>query len=180
MIRTRVGYAGGTRENPTYHRLGDHTETLQIDYDPLRISYEELLEIFWQAHDPAGRAWSTQYKAAVFHHSEEQKRLALETRDRLAARLGKPIHTEIIPFSRFFPAEAYHQKYYLRGNKRLLKDLERHFPQEIALMNSTAAARVNGYAGRNGSAESLKAEIKRYGLSPDGRGELLRLAGVKH
>lgn len=180
MIRTRVGYAGGTRENPTYHRLGDHAETLQIDYDPARISYEKLLEIFWQEHDPAARAWSTQYKAAVFHHDEAQKRLAFETRDRLAARLGKPIHTEIIPFDRFYPAEAYHQKYYLRGNKRLLKELQRHSPQEADLMNSTAAARVNGYAGRNGSAESLKAEIDRYGLSAEGRNELLRLVGVKH
>lgn len=178
MTRTRVGYAGGTRENPTYHRLGDHTETLQVDFDPARISYEKLLAIFWQEHDPTGRAYSTQYKAAVFHHNEEQKRLALETRDRLAARLGKPIHTEILPFSRFYPAEAYHQKYYLRGNRRLLKELQRHYPQAVDLMNSTAAARVNGYAGRSGSAESLKAEIERYGLSAEGRSELLRLAEV--
>lgn len=179
MIRTRVGYAGGTREKPTYQRIGDHTETLQIDYDPARISYEKLLEIFWQEHDPTARAWSTQYKAAVFYNNDEQRRQALATRDRLAAKLGKPIHTEIIPFSRFYTAEAYHQKYYLRGNRSLLRDLQRYYPQDADLMNSTAAARINGYAGRNGNAESLKAEIERYGLSPEGRKELLRLAGVK-
>ena len=180
MIRTRVGYAGGKKDNPTYHQLGDHTETLEVDYDPARISYEKLLEIFWEEHNPTSTSWSTQYKTAVFYHGDEQKRLALATRDRLAAKLGKTIRTEVIPFSRFYPAEAYHQKYYLRSNKPLLKELQRYYPQDEGLMNSTAAARVNGYAGRNGSAESLKAEIEHYGLSPEGRGELLRLAGVKH
>jgi peptide-methionine (S)-S-oxide reductase len=179
VIRTRVGYAGGKKENPTYHQLGDHTETLEVDYDPARISYEKLLEIFWEEHDPTSASWSTQYKAAVFYHSDEQMRLALATRDRLGARLGKPIRTEVVPFSRFYPAEAYHQKYYLRGNQQLLKELQRYYPQDEGLMNSTAAARVNGYLGRNGTAESLKAEIDRYGLSESSRQALLHTAGVK-
>ncbi len=147
MVRTRVGYAGGTQENPTYHRLGDHTETLQIDFDPERISYERLLELFWSEHDPTSRSWSAQYKAAVFYHDEDQKRLAAES--------------------------AYHQKYYLRQNKRLLRDLQRHYPQDSELMNSTAAARVNGYLGRFGTAEDLKAEIDRLGLSAEAKRELL-------
>ncbi len=179
-MRTRVGYAGGTRENPTYHRLGDHTETLQVDFDPSKISYEKLLEIFWQEHDPTSRSWSAQYKAVVFYQSDEQRRLSLETRDRMADTLGKTIHTEIVPFSRFYPAEAYHQKYYLRNNQRLLKELQRYYTADVDLMNSTAATRVNGYVGRNGSAETLKAEISRYGLSEEGRSVLLRLAGAKH
>jgi len=173
-----VGYAGGKKENPTYHQLGDHTETLEVDYDPARISYEKLLEIFWEEHHPTGTSWSTQYKTAVFYHGDEQKRLALATRDRLAARLAKTIRTEVVPFSRFYPAEAYHQKYYLRGNKQFLRELQRYYPQDEGLMNSTAAARVNGYLGRNGSAESLKAEIDRYGLSESSRQALLHGAGV--
>ena len=179
MIRTRVGYAGGKKENPTYHQLGDHTETLEIDYDPARISYEKLLEIFWEEHDPTSTAWSTQYKAAVFYSGDEQKRLALATREHLAARLGKPIHTEVVPFSRFYPAEAYHQKYYLRGNNQLLKELQRYYPHDDGLMNSTAAARVNGYLGHNGTAESLEAEIDRYGLSETSRQVLLHAVGAK-
>jgi peptide-methionine (S)-S-oxide reductase len=179
VIRTRVGYAGGIKENPTYHKLGDHTETLEVDYDPARISYEQLLEIFWEEHDPTSRPWSTQYKAAVFYHGDEQQRLALATRDRLAARLGKTIRTEVVPFSRFYPAEAYHQKYYLRENKQLLKELQRYYPQDEGLMNSTAAARVNGYLGRNGTAEFLKAEIDSYGLSESSRQALLHEAGLK-
>ena len=179
MIRTRVGYAGGKKENPTYHQLGDHTETLEVDFDPARISYEKLLEIFWEEHDPTSRSWSAQYKAAVFYHGDEQKRLALATRDRLAARLGKTIRTEVIPFSRFYPAETYHQKYYLRGHKQLLKELQRYYPQDEGLMNSTAAARVNGYLGRNGTADALKAEIEGYGLSESIRQALLHAAEGK-
>jgi len=173
VIRTRVGYAGGTLENPTYHRLGDHTETLQIDYDPERISYEKLLELFWSEHDPTSRAWSTQYKAVVFYHNDNQKRLAEEYRDRLAAKLKGRVHTEVIAFSRFYPAEAYHQKYYLRQNRRLLQELQRYYPQDAELMNSTAAARVNGYLGRFGTIEDLKAGIDRLGLSEDAKQELL-------
>jgi methionine-S-sulfoxide reductase len=173
VARTRVGYAGGTLENPTYHRLGDHTETLQIDYDPERIRYEKLLELFWSEHDPTSRAWSTQYKAAVFYHNDEQKRQAEESRERLAAKLKRRVFTEVIPFSRFYPAEAYHQKYYLRQNRKLLQELQRYYPKDAELMNSTAAARVNGYLGRFGTAEELKAEIDRLGLSEEAKRELL-------
>jgi peptide-methionine (S)-S-oxide reductase len=178
VIRTRVGYAGGTRENPTYYRLGDHTETLQIDYDPERISYEKLLELFWSEHDPTSRAWSTQYKAAIFYHDDDQKRLAEESRKDLAAKLKRPIQTEVIPFSRFYAAEAYHQKYYLRQNRRLLTELQGYYPQEAELMNSTAAARVNGYLGRHGTDERLKTEIDRLGLSAAARRELLEAIGA--
>ncbi|MGB5616246.1 MAG: peptide-methionine (S)-S-oxide reductase, partial [Desulfobacterales bacterium] len=74
-----MGYAGGTKEAPTYHSLGDHTETIQIDYDPSQVSYNDLLDIFWQNHDPSSRAWSKQYMAAVFYHTDEQKKLAEES-----------------------------------------------------------------------------------------------------
>jgi peptide-methionine (S)-S-oxide reductase len=178
VVRTRVGYAGGTRENPTYHHLGDHAETLQIDYDPERISFERLLEYFWSEHDPTSRAWSTQYKAVVFYHSDDQKRLAEESRDRLAAKLKRRVFTEVTPFSRFYPAEAYHQKYYLRQNRRLLQEMQRYYMQDAKLMNSTAAARVNGYLGRFGTAEGLKVEIDRLGLSEDARRELQETVGA--
>jgi len=179
VIRTRVGYAGGAKESPTYHNLGDHTETLQVDYDPSKISYEKLLELFWEEHDPTSRSWSRQYKAVVFYHDEEQKRLAIAGRDHLAAKLGKTIHTEVLPYSRFYAAEDYHQKYYLRGNRQILKQFQQHYPQAPDLMNSTAAARVNGYLGGYGTSASLKADIDRLGLSDAAREELLERVGNK-
>ena len=79
MVRTRVGYAGGLKENPSYYGLGDHSETIQIDYAPTRISYQELLDVFWSSHNPQQRPWSTQYKSMILYHTDEQKRLAMET-----------------------------------------------------------------------------------------------------
>ena len=179
MIRTRVGYAGGAKENPTYHNLGDHTETLQVDYDPSKISYEKLLELFWEEHDPTSRSWSRQYQAVVFYHDEEQKRLASASRDRQAAKLGKAIHTEVLPYSRFYAAEDYHQKYYLRGHRSILRQFLQHYPQAADLMNSTAAARVNGYLGGYGTPAALKADLDRLGLSEAAREELLERVGNK-
>jgi hypothetical protein len=159
--------------------MGDHTETLQIDFDPGRVPYGRLLELFWREHDPTSKSWSTQYKAAVFFHTEAQRREAVETRDRLAVRLGREIHTEILPYTGFTAAEAYHQKYYLRQNRQLLEELQRYYPQGPDLMNSTAAARVNGYLGRNGSRAALATDIDALGLSGAARRELLKQAGAE-
>ena len=76
MIRTRVGYTGGRKLNPTYYSLGDHTESFQVDYDPTQISYQQLLDIFWDSHNPTRGAWSRQYRAAIFVHNEAQTQLA--------------------------------------------------------------------------------------------------------
>jgi peptide-methionine (S)-S-oxide reductase len=164
VIRTRVGYAGGKMKNPTYHHLGDHSESIQIDYDPSRISYEKLLEVFWSGHNPTQRPWSTQYKAAIFYHNEEQKRLAIETRDREAAKRNSKIMTEILPATEFYRAEAYHQKHRLRGESELMKELQALYPGDEDLVNSTAATRLNGYLDGYGSLESLEKEFDNLGL----------------
>ena len=109
MVRTRVGYSGGTKEDPTYYSLGDHSETIQIDYDPAQISYEELLIVFWESHHPEWPSLSRQYASVIFYHNDEQKKLALATREREEAIKGV-IHTVVLSFSRFYLAEAYHQK----------------------------------------------------------------------
>jgi peptide-methionine (S)-S-oxide reductase len=173
VIRTRVGYSGGTKKNPTYHDLGDHSETIQIDFDPAQISYQNLLEVFWKSHDPNRPSWSRQYRPALFFHHEEQKRLALESRDREAARINGKIRTEILPASEFYPAEDYHQKYYLRQDFVLANEFRKMFPSEKELVNSTAAARVNGYISGYGTHEALKGELDKLGLSEAGRKRLL-------
>ncbi len=176
MIRTRVGYAGGNEENPTYYKLGSHTETVEIDYDPTRISYEELLDIFWDSHNPARPALSVQYKSAIFYHDEEQKQLALDSKARLEAELSATIFTEILPYSRFYLAEGYHQKYYLRNVPDLKKEMTAIYPDINDFVNSTAVARVNGYLSGKRDIEILKQEIDSYGLSPAAKERLLEMA----
>jgi peptide-methionine (S)-S-oxide reductase len=161
-----VGYSGGEKKNPTYHDLGDHSESIQIDYDPTQISYEKLLEIFWASHNPTQRSWSKQYKAAVFYHNEEQKGLVLETRDREAARRNSTIATEILPATTFYRAEAYHQKYRLRQDREFMKELNAAYPSDTDVVDSTAAARINGYLDGYGTPESLQEELKDLVLSP--------------
>ncbi|MCK6630630.1 MAG: peptide-methionine (S)-S-oxide reductase [Anaerolineae bacterium] len=180
MIRTRVGYAGGQKRNPTYHSLGDHTETLQLDYDPAQISYEELLEIFWTAHTPTRRSWSKQYMAAIFYHNEAQQQAALASRARQAARHQAPITTEILPATEFYLAEDYHQKYMLRYSAELLDELKAIYPNHQDLVNSTAAARVNGYVSGYGDIAQLQKELDSLGLSPKGRQRLLEMARLYH
>lgn len=168
-----MGYSGGTTKNPTYYSLGDHSEAIQIDYDPNEISYGRLLEIFWSSHNPTQRAWSTQYKAVVFYHTEDQKRLAVETRDREAATRNSKIATEILPARDFYVAEAYHQKYRLRQNRELMKEFNTIYPSNDDFVNSTAAARLNGYLDGYGNTESLQQELESLGLSHEARDRLV-------
>jgi peptide-methionine (S)-S-oxide reductase len=171
VIRTRVGYAGGKNKNPTYHSLGDHSETIQIEYDPTQISYEELLDVFWNAHSPTSPSWSRQYASIVFYHDETQRELALETKAEQEAERGT-IFTEIVPAGTFYPAEDYHQKYYLRNARDLMREFSAMYPDGDDFADSTAAARVNGYLGRYGTCEQLQEELDSLGLSSGGQDKL--------
>lgn len=173
MVRTRVGYAGGQKKNPTYHDLGDHTETLQIDFDPTQVTYETLLDTFWKTHNPCAKAYSRQYMSAIFYHNAAQKRLAETTRDRAAEMWGKSIATALLPATEFTLAEAYHQKYMLRRHRALFRDFRAMYPDETDLVHSMAAAKVNGYLGGHGAATLLAQEIDAFGLSEEGRQALL-------
>jgi peptide-methionine (S)-S-oxide reductase len=159
--------------------MGSHSETIQINYDPALISYEELLDLFWSNHLPTARPWSRQYASVIFYHDEEQKRLAEASRDREAARLGQPVYTEIVPFSEFYLAEGYHQKYRLQQSPDLLRDLRAVYPDDGDFVNSTAAARVNGYLGGYGTLSALQAVIEDLGLSPAGQKQLLELVSAR-
>jgi methionine-S-sulfoxide reductase len=164
VVRTRVGYAGGTKKNPTYHALGDHAETIQIDYDPAVISYEALLDVFWDSHDPALPAWSRQYMSIIFYHNEEQKRLAGESMKQEAARIKKKIFTELHSAGPFYLSEASPQKYALQSEPEIAKELRALYPTEEDFVNSTAAARINGYLGAYGTLTDLKESLPGFGL----------------
>jgi methionine-S-sulfoxide reductase len=174
-----VGYAGGTTTAPTYRRIGDHTETFQVDYDPARISYRQLLAVFWESHNPTSRSWSNQYKAAVFYHNDAQKQLAMETAEQEAVRSKKMIRTEILPFTGFTIAEGYHQKYYLRREKDLMREFEQIYPSSDDFVRSTAAARVNGYLGGNGTAQEFHAQLALLGLSAEGQNTLAEIFNAR-
>ena len=180
MVRTRVGYSGGTKINPTYQDLGNHSETVQIDYDPTKISYQELLDVFWNSHRPIFPLGSRQYMSVIFYHNEEQKRLALETKSREEARLstGK-IYTEIIPASDFYLAEAYHQKYYLQSVPALTAEFRAIYPEDEDFIASTAVARANGYIGGNGTLAGLQEELDSLGLSSTASKKLLDMVSAR-
>jgi peptide-methionine (S)-S-oxide reductase len=121
--KVESGYSGGFFENPTYRDVcsGEtgHAEVCQITFDPSRITYEKLLKVFWNMHDPTtknrqGNDVGPQYRSVIFFHSDEQKRLAEEYKARLEGEKiwGRPILTEIKPLEKFWPAEDYHQNYF--------------------------------------------------------------------
>lgn len=166
-----MGYTGGQKLNPTYHSLGDHAESLQVDFDPAQISYEQLLNIFWDSHNPTRGAWSKQYKAAVFVHNEEQARLSEASKVQITSEktgrwFNRNINTEILPADTFYLAEDYHQKYLLQNSPRIWGEiLEIYEDDMMGWINSTAAARLNGYVGGYASAAQLAEEIDSLGLS---------------
>jgi len=135
-VRTRVGYAGGTHRDPTYHDLGDHTEAFQLDFDPTLVSYGELLAMFWKSHRPEREPYSRQYMAAAFPSADQEA----------AALASRPVgaRTPVIPLTRFYLAEDYHQKYYLRHTPDLLGELATLDAR--AFVDSPLAAKRNGEA----------------------------------
>jgi peptide methionine sulfoxide reductase msrA/msrB len=129
VVSTTSGYAGGRVKNPTYEQVSaggtGHAEALQVAYDPARVSYERLVEVFWRNVDPTDRGGQfcdrgSQYRSAIFYEGEAQKRVAEESRRALEAsgRLGKPIVTEIVRLEAFYPAEDYHQDFYKKSPVR--------------------------------------------------------------
>jgi peptide-methionine (S)-S-oxide reductase len=122
----RVGYTGGTTEQPTYQQVCSggtgHAEAVEVTFDPSEVTYEELVDEFWGLHDPTQvnrQGWDvgSQYRSAIFTHSPEQARVAAESKERAQARFSKPIATQIAPADTFWPAEEYHQQYLVKNGR---------------------------------------------------------------
>lgn len=131
VVETISGYMGGTTPNPTYEQVSSgttgHAEVLQLKYDPERVTYEQLLEVYWRNVDPLDSGGQfcdrgSQYRPVIFYHNEEQKRLAEASKAALEAsgRFDQPIVVEIAPASTFTPAEDYHQDFHLRNPLRYM------------------------------------------------------------
>ncbi|MDX1535367.1 MAG: peptide-methionine (S)-S-oxide reductase MsrA [Candidatus Spechtbacterales bacterium] len=128
VVSVISGYSGGDEKNPSYEEVSSgstgHVEAVQIEYNPELISYKDILDIFWTAHDPTqengqGTDIGPQYRAVIFYHDDEQKKIAEESKEKLGAsgKYKKPIATKIKPFTSFYEAEDYHQDYY-ESNKQ--------------------------------------------------------------
>jgi peptide-methionine (S)-S-oxide reductase len=122
VLSTRVGYTGGKAENPTYKDVctdtTGHAEAVEVEYDPAKISYDKLLNVFWENHDPTqlnrqGPDFGKQYRSAIFFQDAEQERAAKASKESLekSRRFSKPIVTQIVPAENFYEAEDYHQQY---------------------------------------------------------------------
>jgi len=126
VIATAAGYAGGTTEDPTYKEVcsgrSGHAEVVRVEFDPVRVSFEQLLELFWTIHDPTqlnrqGPDVGSQYRTVIFHHGDRQRDAATASREAVgkSGRFARPVVTQIEPASTFWRAEDYHQQYIARG-----------------------------------------------------------------
>ena len=127
VASTKVGYMGGDFKNPTYEDVctGEtgHAETVEVVYDPSLISYNELLAVFWNNHDPTttdrqGPDIGSQYRSVIFYHDEQQKQLATESKDKVQKRFDRDIVTQIILATTFYMAEDYHQQYLAKRGRK--------------------------------------------------------------
>ena len=172
VVRTRVGYAGGTEPAPSYYSLGDHTEVVQVEYDPTALDYSDLLDVFWANHNPFSAARKRQYRGVVLVHDDAQREAAEASAAALADRTGQSVETAIEPLDSFTLAEDYHQKYELRSTPVLGDELEDIYGP--ALVDSTVAARLNGFVAGHGDPDQREALLADVALSPAALSELER------
>lgn len=181
VMRTRVGYAGGTTVEPTYRQMGDHSETVEIDFDPQLIRYEDVLRHFWRNHYPnRGEYRGRQYLSILRYHNEQQRKVICQVKQEMEQELGESIETEIAALDHFTLAEERHQKYYLKRYPRALEQLVDLFPENNLLVDSTFAARLNGFVKGFRSRDSLVEEIKMWEIKENfGRFLIERLLGIR-
>jgi methionine-S-sulfoxide reductase len=176
VVRTSVGFAGGAYENPTYQDIGDHIETVVVEYEPDRVSYADLLELFWNGHDPGHNPWMNQYRSMLFPVTDEQRRAAERSVERHRNQQVGAVLTEVRPIERFYPDRTYHQKYYLRNNARLWNLVVGAYGSERAAERSTVAARANALLARGTThgtvTAAIDAAVAAGGISPEDAADL--------
>ncbi|MCC3374537.1 peptide-methionine (S)-S-oxide reductase MsrA [Cohnella sp. REN36] len=175
VVRTRVGYAGGTTDTPTYREMGDHSETVEVVFDPDLLPIETLLDAFWRHHKPgnindySGR----QYMSLLFYRDEKQRAAMQTVKHRLERELGE-LATEIAPYAGFTVAEEHHQMYYLKRYPDAVAKLRTLFPSEDEWQDGTLAARLNGLAKGYTNRERIEQEIGGWPVDDEERERMLR------
>jgi peptide-methionine (S)-S-oxide reductase len=153
--------------------LGDHTEAVQLDFDPEQVSYGQLLAAFWQLHNPTRPPYSQQYRSLIVCHDSAQQAAAEGSKSQQEQQAGK-IYTEILPTSEFYLAEGYHQKYYLQRLRPVYQELRARYSSLEEFLADPVVTRLNGYAAGCGSANDLQQELETFALSSRAQSYLLR------
>ncbi|WP_244935781.1 peptide-methionine (S)-S-oxide reductase MsrA [Paenibacillus glycanilyticus] len=176
VIRTRVGFAGGTTAEPSYRSMGDHTETVELQFDAALVSYDELLELFWNNHNPynINGYKDRQYQSLLLYRDDEQAEAFRRIKSRMEETKGI-LDTELSPFNAFYPAESRHQKYYLKRFPDAVEKLMSLYLSEEELERSTLAARLNGVAKGFLNLERLQNEMKGWPVAEDELKKILSL-----
>lgn len=173
VVSTRVGFSGGSLENPSYSAIGDHVETVEVVYDPATISYEKLLSHFWKHHNARAKPIFRQYASAIFCLSDEELEKAKAERKLWQVSTGEEkILTAVLDLQKFYPAGQHHQKYYLQQDSVLADSL----PSGEGRLRSLLATKLNAVAGRAGERESLEQQLKALGIDQKARELLFRRA----
>ena len=146
--------------------MGNHTETLEVDFDPQKLSFPEVVELFWKGHNPFAAPRSRQYMSVLFWRDAAQRDYAEDAAARISgANGGTEMTTRIAAFDGFYLSEDYHQKYRLRRHNEFEAPLRAVYPDFMNFVNSTAVARLNGYLGGNGAREAVDHDLPLLGLS---------------
>lgn len=170
---TEVGYAGGDMPDPEYKNMGDHTEAVQIHYIPDIISFEELVEMFFDTQTCPHLNQSNQYRSILFYGDDEERNIILKIMEKKEKEMGGKFDTDIRPFKNFYAAENYHQKYYFKRIRKLYYDMKEIYNKEKEITMSTAVGHMNGYVHGHGNYELLKEEIHELGLTEEGNDLLI-------
>lgn len=162
VVYTRVGYAGGTTPNPVYKNMGDHTEVVEIGFDPNVVSYHALLKLFWANHEYGlTTVIKRQYMSLILYHDEDQRRIAEKDIEIEAGKRNEKLVTELAKAGTFYPAEDYHQKHRLQKFKWIVEELNLTSEQ---LQTSQVAAKLNGYLAGVGTIEAFEKDVKKLAI----------------
>ena len=165
--KTTVGYAGGRYNTPSYDDSGDHVQAVMVEYDPMTVSYGQLLEIFLLWQKPSPKIVLSQRTSYIFVKNEFEKRLAQAARERYELSSGSSCETVVSICKSFYEAESWCQKYFLRTFPLLLGEIKNFYPEEKDWVRSTLAARLNGILGQPSLSFSLPENIELYDLSEE-------------
>jgi peptide-methionine (S)-S-oxide reductase len=180
VVRTCVGYAGGSTTSPTYEALGDHIETVRVEYDPDQIRYATLLDHFWAAHDPTRAPFKRQYQPALFPYTDAQVQQARSAAAQVAEQAETPVTTTVIEDASFYRAEAYHQKHKLRRHTELMQAVRPFYSDDEAFSDAPAMALVNGYVGGHRAPSRLEEDRSRLGLPSEAEETLQTIVENRH